>query len=106
MDDLKEGKYALSKISSTFIVTSSNEDKANERAEKLKKVLGNYGLNCCVEDLNTMQAFLSAIPGSIHQNPRQSIFASNALIERLLPLCNPWKGSSTEDCLFVAKGRD
>jgi len=106
LDDLKEEKYALCNVSTTFIVTDENEENAVESAEAIKKTLENSGVNACIEDVNSMQAFLSSIPGTIHKNPRQFLFTSKNLVTRLLPLSSPWKGSSDQDCLFVAKGRD
>jgi len=106
MDDLKESKYAIGIVSSTIIIINKDETTAIEESEKIKKILENYGVDACLEDLNAMQAFLSSIPGTIHKNARQFKFTSKNIVERLLPLSSPWEGSLDRDCLFTAKGRD
>lgn len=107
MDELKEGGYALCHINSVFITADVDESKAEEKADTIKKTLENHGVVACIEGLNTIQSYLSSIPGTFHKNPRQFFFKSIDLTSLFLPLNKSWQGSSSdESCLFVAKGRD
>jgi type IV secretion system protein TrbE len=106
MDDIHEGKYALSRITSAFIILDKDSENAGKKSELIKKILESHGLKACVEELNAMQAFLSSIPGTIHQNPRHFSFTTTDLVNQIIPLNSPWKGAPDQDCLFVAKGRD
>jgi type IV secretion system protein TrbE len=106
MDDLYEGKYALSRIASAIIILDKDSDSAGKKSELIRKIYESHGLKACVEELNAMQAFLSSIPGTFHQNSRHFSFTTTGLVNHILPLNSPWKGAPNHDCLFVAKGRD
>ncbi len=89
---LRQNHYALCRFSGTFFILNSNENSAYKDCAIITNLLKRYGFDAKIETLNTLRAWLSAIPQSgPMKNPRSHLITSKSLT-RLLPLNTPWQG--------------
>ncbi len=90
---LRQNHYALCRFSGTFFILNSNESSAYKNCAIISNLLKRYGFDAKTETLNTLRAWLSAIPQSgPTKNPRSHLITSESLTH-LLPLNTPWQGS-------------
>ncbi|MEI6856237.1 ATPase [Psychrilyobacter sp.] len=92
-DYLSQGYYTC-----TILVEDENIDLVEKKAEKIAKEINNLGFTTILETANTMECFLGATPGNIHNNLRKPLLNSVTL-SHLIPTSSVWSGNKFNEHL-------
>lgn len=109
LDMQKEAEIAMSEAQSgvvrygymTPVVVLQNTDlnKINEQARMIKREIERKGFAARIETLNTIEAWLGALPGHTYPNIRRPLVHTLNLAD-LLPLNGVWSGATSCPCPF------
>lgn len=85
-DECRYGYY-----STVIVVKDKNRDRVEKKAEEVVQFFKDQGIDAKVEDINAIEAFLSSVPGNLHNNCRRSLVSTGNLVH-LMPFTEVWSG--------------
>ncbi len=88
------GKYSCS-----IIVFDEDKKSLENKLEIIHKIVNNVGLLAKIEEANTLDTYLSAIPGMVRNNVRKWIMDTINLAD-LMPTTDVWAGYEKNPCSF------
>ncbi len=81
-------------LTPVFFTSSEDRQEAEGTARRLVQYLRNAGFGAAIEDLNALEAYLSALPGQGRANVRRPILTLSAFCH-LAPTTSVWAGESS-----------
>ncbi len=88
---LGSDQVAFGYLTATVTVLDGNADVADEKLRRVERVIQGRGFVTIAESLNSVEAWLSSIPGNAYANVRQPI-VSTLNLAHLMPLSAVWAG--------------
>lgn len=88
---LGSDQVAFGYLTSTVTVLDADADLADEKLRKVERVIQGRGFVTIAESLNSVEAWLSSIPGNAYANVRQPV-VSTLNLAHLMPLSAVWAG--------------
>lgn len=89
--EIQTHQVPLGYLTPTFFTSSSDPDEAQELARRLVQHLRNAGFSAAIEDYNSLDAYLGALPGLGRPNVRRPMFTLPAFCA-LAPVTSVWAG--------------
>lgn len=74
------------------VVMDEDQDKADDKADKVNQLFTNLGFKSKTEDLNAIDAWMGTIPGNVGRNVRRPIVSTGNLVH-MMPISDIWAGS-------------
>jgi len=78
-------------LTSTVTVLDADADQADEKLRRVERVIQGRGFVTIAESINSVEAWLSSIPGNAYANVRQPL-VSTLNLAHLMPLSAVWAG--------------
>lgn len=91
---LASGQVGYGYYTSCVVLMDQHQDRLRENARYIASVLEQAGFGARIETLNTVEAFLSSIPGIATANIRKPLLSTMHL-SHLLPTSSIWPGHAT-----------
>jgi len=88
---LGSDQVAFGYLTSTVTVLDADADLADEKLRRVERVIQGRGFVTIAESLNSVEAWLSSIPGNAYANVRQPV-VSTLNLAHLMPLSAVWAG--------------
>ncbi len=88
---LGSDQVAFGDLTSTVTVLDADADLADEKLRRVERVIQGRGFVTIAESLNSVEAWLSSIPGNAYANVRQPV-VSTLNLAHLMPLSAVWAG--------------
>jgi len=88
---LGSDQVAFGYLTSTVTVLDADADLADEKLRRVERVIQERGFVTIAESLNSVEAWLSSIPGNAYANVRQPV-VSTLNLAHLMPLSAVWAG--------------
>lgn len=88
---LGSDQVAFGFLTATVTVLDADADLADEKLRRVERVIQGRGFVTIAESLNSVEAWLSSIPGNAYANVRQPI-VSTLNLAHLMPLSAVWAG--------------
>ncbi|WP_312932379.1 conjugal transfer protein TrbE [Stutzerimonas nitrititolerans] len=88
---LGSDQVAFGYLTATVTVLDADADLADEKLRRVERVIQGRGFVTIAESLNSVEAWLSSIPGNAYANVRQPI-VSTLNLAHLMPLSAVWAG--------------
>ena len=88
---LGSDQVAFGYLTSTETVLDADADLADEKLRRVERVIQGRGFVTIAESLNSVEAWLSSIPGNAYANVRQPV-VSTLNLAHLMPLSAVWAG--------------
>ncbi len=88
---LGSDQVAFGYLTSTVTVIDADADLADEKLRRVERVIQGRGFVTIAESLNSVEAWLSSIPGNAYANVRQPV-VSTLNLAHLMPLSAVWAG--------------
>lgn len=88
---LGSDQVAFGFLTATVTVLDADADLADEKLRRVERVIQGRGFATIAESLNSVEAWLSSIPGNAYANVRQPI-VSTLNLAHLMPLSAVWAG--------------
>lgn len=89
--EAQSGQVEFGYCTQTLILYGENPQEVLENARYMVQEINRMGLNCVLETLNSVEAWLGTIPGNIHQNVRRQLTHTGHLAN-MIPLTTVWSG--------------
>jgi type IV secretion/conjugal transfer VirB4 family ATPase len=91
---LEEGIVSFGFFTATISVWDQDQDKAEERVNKVMSAVNRMGFACHLETMNAFEAWLSSIPGQCHANIRRPVVHTLNLAH-MVPMSSIWAGEES-----------
>ncbi len=91
MQELGSDQVAFGFVTATVTVLDDDADTADEKLRQVERVIQGRGFVTIPETLNSVEAWLSSVPGNAYANVRQSI-VSTLNLAHLMPVSAVWAG--------------
>lgn len=88
---LGSDQVAFGYLTSTVTVLDADADQADEKLRRVERVIQGRGFVTIAESINSVEAWLSSIPGNAYANVRQPV-VSTLNLAHLMPLSAVWAG--------------
>lgn len=89
--DLRSGFVSYGFYTFTFIITDTDLKRLNDNCMKVKQKLEDLGFSANIENFNTMDSYIGAIPGNVVMNIRKMPI-NTALLSYLIPISSIFSG--------------
>ena len=93
MNDLRKGLLSYGLYTFTMIIEDDDLKMLNEKCDEVKGLIEDLGFNAVIEEFNTFDSFVGAIPGNIVMNIRKSPI-NTAVLTYLLPISSVFSGKN------------
>lgn len=107
LEELLDDAVAYGYFTANVVLRDRDEERLTKNVREVEKVINGLGFATKVEDVNSVDAWLGAIPGNCRNNVRRPLL--NTLnLAHLMPLSSVWSGSENDrhlnaPALFHAK---
>ncbi|HEP6426306.1 TPA: conjugal transfer protein TrbE [Burkholderia cenocepacia] len=98
MQELGSDQVAFGFVTATVTVLDADADTADEKLRMVERAIQSRGFVTIPETLNSVEAWLSSIPGNTYANVRQPII-STLNLAHLMPVSAVWAGPEKNDHL-------
>ena len=88
--------FGFGYYTSTLMVWDKNVETAKDKARYLEGIISSAGFTSKIESTNSLQAFLSMMPGNIKANVRRPLISTGNL-SHIIPLSSIWQGMVSND---------
>ncbi len=88
-------------LTSTLILTGASAEEADERLRLVDRIVSTRGFTTVAESLNSVEAWLSSLPGHAWANVRKPM-VSTLNLAHIAPLATPWAGEPWNQHLNAA----
>jgi len=85
-------------VTTTFIVTDTDEARADEKLRAAQRVIDGRGFATIEESANAVEAWLSSLPGHVYANVRAAPI-NTVNLAHMMPLSASWAGPARNDHL-------
>lgn len=92
LGELALGNVGFGEYCSNLCVWDTDLDNAMDKAKYLAGIVGSCGFTVKEETHNSLQAFLSMLPGNLYANIRNTIL-STANVSHVIPISSVWSGN-------------
>ncbi|HCH7772274.1 TPA: conjugal transfer protein TrbE [Pseudomonas aeruginosa] len=91
LQELGSDQVAFGFVTATVTVLDTDADAADEKLRRVERVIQGRGFVTIPETLNSVEAWLSSVPGNAYANVRQPI-VSTLNLAHLMPVSAVWAG--------------
>jgi type IV secretion system protein VirB4 len=98
LQELGSDQVAFGYVTATVTVLDADADTADEKLRMVERVIQGRGFVTIPETLNSVEAWLSSVPGNTYANVRQPI-VSTLNLAHLMPVSAVWAGPEKNDHL-------